>query len=237
MTKTQLKTLIANDDLDKVIQGLIRHADQYDLPEVRSDAIIQSGKLEEYKKQLRTGVATHDALAPLRTAVQRALLGAIDNLPDKPATTGKQRGISERCFKRSLFWLILFGQIFVLLWLWFQVDTGGFSPKELAATISVLLAVFTTYFMPMFQDMLKSQYIHPAELQFSTKRISLELALFTWLMILFGYFGLMFYFIHLRGCGKWGFDDFTTGLALLSTGLGVYVAALINTVFKKSEAN
>ncbi len=237
MTKTHLRTLIGNDDLDQVIQGLLRFADQYSMPEVRSDALIQSGRLEDYKKQLRIGAVAYESLAQNRAAVRSALLNVVEALPDKPVEPdrhGRLPGMSEKRFKNSLFWLILFGQLLILLWLWFQLDTGGFSPKEVAATLTLLISVFTAYLMPMYQDMLKNRYINILERPYSEKRISWSLPILTYLIILPAYFGLLFYFIHMRGNGKWGFDDFTTGLALLSTGLGAYVATLINTIVKKT---
>lgn len=230
--------LIGNDDLDQVIQGLLRFAGQFGMPEVRSDALIQSGRLEEYKKQLRIGAVAYEELAQNRSAVRSALLDIVNALPDHPIAPdvkGRLPGMSEKKFTSSLFWLVLLGQLLVLLWLWFQLDTGGFSPKEVAATLTLLLAVFAAYLMPMYQDMLKNRYINPFEPPTLTKRISWALPVLTWFVILPAYFGLLFYFIHLRGSGKWGFDDFTTSLTLISTGLGAYVAALISTVFKKAE--
>lgn len=238
MNKDQLRAILANDELDQVIQGLVQFAGLYAMPDVRSEALIQSGRLEEYKKQFRIGATAYESLAQSRAAVRSALLEVIEILPDNPVrpnASGRVGGVSERRFKNSLFGLVLIGQVLILLWLWFQMDTGGFSPKEVAATLTLLLSVFAAYLMPMYNNLLKNRYINPLEAETPVRRLDWPLPLLTYLVILPAYFGLMFYFIHLRGSGKWGFDDFTTGLTLLTTGLGAYVATMINTMFIKGE--
>lgn len=236
MKKSQLLALLGNDELEPVIRGLLELADRYARPELRSEALIQSGRLEEYKKHLRAGVADYETLARHRAAVRQALLDVVQALPEQmpaPRPGGRLPGMSESAFKRLLFWCVLLGQGVVLLWLWFQSDTGGFARKELTATLTLLLAVFAAYLMPMYQELVKNRYLDLLDAPPPEKRLRWMLPLLTFVVILPTYFGLLFYFIHLRGRGDWGFDDFTTALTLLATGLGAYLSVLIQTVFKQ----
>jgi hypothetical protein len=238
MTKTALYALLANDDLDAIIIGLVRYAEQHSVLELRSDVLIQSGRLEEYKKQTRIGATAYETLSQQRAAVRSALMEIIEALPEQPLTTlkkGKLPGVSEQKFKSSLFWLVLSGNFLVLMWLWFQSDTGGFSPKEIVATLTILISVFSAYLMPMFSELVQNRHINLLAPPQPSKRVRWSLPLLTCFCILPTYFGLMLYFIHLRGLGKWHFDDFTTALTLLVTGFGAYLATLVNVLFKKAE--
>lgn len=239
MTKTELRRHLANDELEQVLTGLLDFADQYAASEVRADALIQSGRLEAYKKDLRLGAVAYETLSQQRAAVRNALLETIENLPEKPVLPGeggRLPGVSEQRFKSSLFWTMLLGNTTVLLWLWFQNDTGGFSPKEVVATLTLLLSIFTAYLMPMFGELLQHRHINLLVPPAPAKRLHWALPLLTYLGILPAYFGLLLYFIHLRGVGQWPFDDFMTALTLLSTGFGAYVGALINTLFRRETA-
>ena len=123
MNKSELTNLLANDDLDAAIQGLAGYARKYANPELYSEALIISGRLEEYKKQTRIGAAAYDTLLQHRAGVRAALMDLIKGLPETPNITlpsGKLPGLSEDKFKSSLFWLILSGNIVILFWLWLE---------------------------------------------------------------------------------------------------------------------
>lgn len=235
MTKEQLRAAIGNDDLDQVIRGLLMLADRHSSAELRSDALIQSGRLEEYKKHLRIGDQGAETLSQSRAGVRKALLDLVENLPEKPLQPNPKAplpGVSEKKFKSALFWVILLGNALILLWVFFQFQTGGFTQKECAATITLLVGIFGAYLVPMYDEFIEKRHIDPFLPREGDKRVTGMLPMLVFGLILPVYIGLMFYFIHLRGAGALGFDDFTTGFTLLSSGLGVYIVRLVNKLFK-----
>jgi hypothetical protein len=251
MTKNKLQQLVGNDDLDGVLQALHQLARRYQSDELRSDALIQSGHLEAYKKASRLGITSFEQLAQQRSLVRQSLLELINALPDrpvKPRTKGWKAGMSEWRFKVALFWVILVGKMLVVAWLMFQTATGGFSPDELGATSSLLLPVFTAYFMVMLHDFLKHSYVDPMAAEQPKRRVRWIVPLVTGITICV-YFGLMMYIIDQRGRGSGAlenlqpdlkeskklFEKMTTNLMLLETAIGIYVGLIVERFFHSPD--
>lgn len=238
MTKSQFLDLIGRDDLEQLIAALLAYARQYHLADLQSDAIIQSGQLEGVKKALRAGATPYEELALQRAAVRQNLLDLINNLPDappKPPASGRKPGISERFFKNSLFWMMVLGKLAIVAWLSFEVDSGGFSPREFSTTISMLVPIFTAYLAPMVAEYIKNRHVTMMPTSAVEKRLSWTLPLLTWLIILPLYFGFMFSTIQLRGNGIFSFEQMTGRLMLLESFFGVYLGMIVNSVFEKKE--
>lgn len=251
MNKEHLLRLLANDDLDALIQGLLDYARKFDLPELRADTIIQSGLLEAYKKASRAGLNSMEESGRQRALVRHALLEITNELPETPPVLSKskrKKGLSEAFFKQLLFWSMVFGKAMVILWLLFQGDTGGFSSKEVGVTITMLLPVFTAYLTPMVAEFLENRHIHTSDSDKMESRLSWTLPAITFLLILPIYFGTMVYFIGLRGQGSAQLGDFnqalqesknlfeqmTANIMFLESAIGIYIGMIINTLFNKN---
>ncbi|MDX2133476.1 MAG: hypothetical protein SFV52_01740 [Saprospiraceae bacterium] len=251
MRKNDLLTLVGNDDLDGVLKALLAYAQRHASGDLRSDALIQAGHLEAYKKASRAGTASFEQLAQQRASVRQALLELVNELPEQPpgqAGKGRRPGMSEWLFKRLLFWGMLSGKGAVVSWLLLQGDTGGLSAQEVGVTITLLLPVFTAYFMAMLNDFLKNRYISSLADAPPPRRVRWTIPAVT-LLILVVYFGLMLYFIHQRalGTGDLGggdaaavveeskrlFENMTARLMLLETAIGIYVGMIIDTFFER----
>lgn len=254
MSKDDFLHLLGNDDLDAVVKHLLAYARTHDLSELYSDAVIQSGQLEAYKKASRAGTASFDQLAQQRAVVRQSLLDMVNGLPaiaPVKESGGRKKGLSELLFKRLLFWGMVLGKAMVMCWLLFQGDTGGFSSREVGVTISMLLPVFTAYLTPMVSEFLDNRYVSAYPEDKPQRRLSWMLPAVTFLIILPLYFGLMIYFIHQRGEGtaqsgdvlaalresKNLFEQMTGNIMLLETAIGVYIGMIVNALFDRGDRN
>jgi len=231
MTKPILRQHIANDDLEQVVKDLLAYAEQHQLPELRSDALIQSGRLEECKKLARRGGTSQEVTVQTRNAIRADLLEIVENLPDTPPLPGKppkQPGMSERQFKLLVFVLMALGKAFIILFMLFQWETGGFSPDEAFSAISLLLPVFTAYLSVMLGEYVaRRDDVAPG----AGKRISRT---FQWIafVALPLYFLLLYSLVAARARGSLEFKAFTVWLTLVESGFGVYVGQIVYALFK-----
>lgn len=235
-TKENFRDLIRRDELEQTAAQLLAFADSAGLPDLRSETIILSGRLEEWKKSRLRGDQSDERLTELRNAVRSALLELVESLPDIKAPGKKvqsPKGMPETRFKTIIFWMMLAGNtaafacLFVL-----GSGSGTFTPSETATTCALLLSPLAAYFSVMFSEVISRRSGEPLPGAITNKRVNLRFQIVS-LLILSAYFFLVCFLMLYRS--QVDFSEFTKWLAVLEGGLGIFVAQVVHALFKSEK--
>ena len=145
--------------------------------------------------------------------------------------------MTESRFKRRIFTLLLFAKLIAVLTLWFEWTTSGFTTSEMAATIALILPLFTTYTAVIFKEFSESPFEEEVDLAKPTKPPrKVKKILVRAAHILIPLYGLIIaLFITWKPSGILSFSNMQAAIAGVESILGVYVGQLVFVLFKKSE--
>ncbi len=233
MGKSELRSLIAEDELEAAVANILTETDRPGLEDRRSEAIIISGRLEEWKREKRLGGTSNDDLALTRNRLRATVLELVENGPDSSpegtkTAVPKPVGMAESRFKWLVFLLMLAGNVAALtLLLVFGGIAGGFTPPEVSTTVTMLLSVMAAYFSVMLGEFIatRGQLRKGPETRVNRRFVQLSIA------ILMAYFIIVCTLIHRRPLME--FNGFISWLTVLESGFGIYVGQVIASLFKK----
>lgn len=233
MTNEEVRALLVRDDLEQAAAQLLTYADQAGLPDLRSDAVIVSGRLEEWKKSRVRGDLSSERLTELRNSIRSALLELIDALPEAGAhqpKPGPLTGMPEARFKTIVFWMMLLGNVaaFVCLFV-LGSGSGAFTPAETTTTCALLFSPLAAYFSVMFSEVISRRSGEPLSGAEANKRVGRRFQVVS-LLVLCAYFFLVCFLMLYRS--QVDFSEFTKWLAVLEGGLGIFVAQVVHALFK-----
>ncbi|MFZ2899228.1 MAG: hypothetical protein WA004_11435 [Saprospiraceae bacterium] len=86
MTKSELKQLIAEDQIKKVIQWLLEATERMRDSDLHNEVVQQSSKYNDYLKSKMAGTKSQDDLDVQIAKINAALTYIIDKLPETPTT-------------------------------------------------------------------------------------------------------------------------------------------------------
>ncbi len=235
-TKETLRDLIGRDELEETTSQLLAVADRAGLPDLRSEVIIISGRLEEWKKGRLRGDQSDERLTELRNGIRSALLTLAESLPETMAADTKAlrlAGMPETRFKAIIFWMMLAGNAaaFVCLFV-LGSGSGAFTPSETATTCALLLSPLAAYFSVMFSEVIERRSGEPLSGAVANKRVNSRFQIVS-LLVLSAYFFLVCFLMLYRS--QVDFSEFTKWLAVLEGGLGIFVAQVVHALFKTGK--
>lgn len=223
--------MLADDLLEETIAQILAETERPGLEEWRSEAIILSGRLEEWKREKRLGGTPPDQLTTTRNGLRATFLELVENLPDSPPAPGqKPGGMAESRFKWLVFLLMLAGNGAALTCLYVFGDiAGGFSKPEVATTVTMLLSVMTAYFSVMLGEFFanKNQFKKGAGPRVNARFLQISI------LILLAYFVVVCFLILRRPMME--FNGFINWLTVLESGFGIYVGKVISVLFRKTQ--
>lgn len=233
--KTHIQQLLAADETEEAIKILL-HTEmegQEATEEFRELVILQSAQYQHYRKLVLENTQDYGDLVRTRNKVNLALLQLADDLPadapipELPATEAPQ-GVSENRLKNRLLWLVAIAKLLVIGFTFTLYESGSFSSDQFMATVTLLVPIFVTYLSLMFKDQIERRHtiVHP------DKHVTRQFERMAYGLVL-AYTFLLLFVINLRGPGTISFNQMNAMLALVESGLGVYVTQVIFTVFKK----
>ena len=231
--KEDLRDLLVRDELEQAAAQLLAYADHTGRPDLRSETVIVSGRLEEWKKGRVRGDVSADRLTEVRNGIRAALLELVESLPET-ATAGKTAvraaGMTETRFKAIIFWMMSLGNVaaFVCLFV-LGSGSGTFTPAETLTTCALLLSPLATYFSVMFSEIVERRSGEPLPGAEANKRVGLRFQIVS-LAVLTAYFFLVCFLMLYRS--QVDFSEFTGWLAVLEGGLGIFVAQVVHALFK-----
>lgn len=245
MKKSDLLALIAGDDIEPAFALADRAAGALDRDDLREELTLLRSQWEQAAKEERAGTSDPAFVQQQRNKVKRALISLAQGLPDDlPGTTPapapkKEPGMEEGKFKWRLFFGMLAVKVWIVYWILLHKGTGGFTSGEALATVALLLPAFAAYTAPMLADLLRhrGRPALPAEFQ---PRVRQSLRGFTWAFVLL--YGLALHnVIGAKAAGRLAddpaanFENMTKWLAIVESGLGVYLGLIVGEFFKKGK--
>lgn len=248
MKKSDLLALIAADEIQPALDITTRCVAALQWKEMQDEALLLCSQWEGLEKEERTDTVSRETLQQSRNKLKRALITFTRDFPeelpiDAPKRKDKavvpQAGIEEVQFKRQLFFFMLAAKAWIIYWILFHEASGGFSNGEALATISLLLPAFTAYTSVMLVDLLR-QHHRPALPSAYMPRVGRSLQLITWALML-AYVFTLHSIVGSKAAGMLAetpaanFENMTKWLAIVESGLGVYIGLIVGEFFKKEK--
>ena len=249
MKKSDLLTLIAADEMRPALEVAQTCAALLEKNDLQQDTVLLRSQWEHLEKEEQSGTIAWDTLLQNRNRVKRSLLSLVNGLPEELPVTrdaaglakpmAAAPGVEEGRFKRQVFFFMLAAKCWVIYWILFHKEFGGFSSGEAMATISLLLPAFTAYTTVMLSDFIKNRHKPQLPAAF-VPRVSRTLALITW--VVFPIYVLILHsIIGQKAAGmladdpKVNYETMTGWLAVAESAFGIYVGQIIHAVFKKQD--
>lgn len=243
ITPKKIKRLLAENELDQAMEQLLSCTEQQGLGDLHNQLIVQSGKLQQYKKERNLGSLDYASLTRTRVNLCLALLELADQLPipNEQEKAKKLPGISERRFKRHILSLLLIGKVILFLYIFTIWQSGGLTFEGFLGTMGIVFPVFATYLSMVYQNVLSHRHQHQVADQLRINRAVQYSAYFFFLT----YYVAIFVVLYLNTIGEIpdpgrdednaipSYKNLFAMLALVESFIGVYIGKLIFSLFKK----
>jgi hypothetical protein len=241
--KKILRGLLSDDKLEQLQDNLKDITAADDHKDLANEVILNSGRLSDYRKTVTIGTASNDELRILRNQIRLSFLNIIDALPDeinvsKDASIKLPKRMTEQRFKSWVFGIMLVGKLCLIAFVFFTMDTGGFTQEQGMSTISLLLPAFTAYLGAMLADIIRRRNdLFPTDTDRKTVSSTMKRMTFIVLPL---YFLLLFIMINryaigymAQNDGEADFKTFTTWIAVIESGFGMYVGQIVYGLFRE----
>ena len=241
--KKILRGLLSDDKLEQLQTHLkdITTADAH--KDLANEVILNAGRLADYRKAVTNGTASNEELRLLRNQIRLSFLNIIDALPDEitvsqdPSVKPKKL-MTEQHFKSWVFSIMLVGKLLMVGFIFFQMDTGGFTQEQGLSVIALLLPALTAYLGAMLADIIRRRNdLFPTGND--RKTISSTMQRTTFIVLPF-YFLFLFVMINRyaigymqQNDGEADFKTLTTWLAIIESGFGIYVGQIVYGLFRE----
>lgn len=241
--KKILRGLLSEDKLEQLQENLRDITTVDENKELANEVILNAGRLADYRKTVTNGTASNEELRLLRNQIRLAFLNIIDALPDEitisqDPSVKLPRLMTEQKFKSWVLGIMLIGKLFMMAFIVFQMDTGGFTQEQGLSVISLLLPALTAYLSAMIADIIKRRNdLFPTGNDRKTISITMKRMTFIVLPL---YFLFLFIIINryaigymAQNDGEADFKTLTTWLAIIESGFGVYVGQIVYGLFRE----
>lgn len=244
LSPKKIKALLADNQLSLATEQLLEYTQEKGLTELYNQVVIHSGKLKQYHKERRLGTIGYNELTRTRINLNLSLLELTDQLQDVEDTVKPKQlsGISEQKFKRQILSWLLFGKIFLFIFIFTVWESGGLTFDGFTGSLSIIFPVFATYLTLIYQDILNNRHNYKVKSQLRINRTLQYTAYF----FFFLYYTGIVLIVYLQSVGKIpnvpkkvgdialkSFNNYYALLALVETFIGVYIGKLIFSLFKK----
>lgn len=137
--------------------------------------------------------------------------------------------MKESKFKTRLTWYILISKIFVILYILFEYSVKGYTGEQTFALISLIIPLFAVYLTAMVKDISEHRYVETEKVKdLEVKKSFVRLSNF-----LFFIYPLSIVMIIFLGAEYASFKLTQSGIAIIESGLGVYIGQIVFSMFKK----
>lgn len=243
ITPKEIKALIADDRLDQAVDAMLSVTEEQGLTGLHNQLVIQSARLQQFKKEKNLGTTDFADLARNRIKISLALLDLADQLPKTAAEqkTKKLKGISERRFKRRVMALLIIGKVALFIFIFTIWQSGGLTFEGFLGTMGIVFPVFASYLSMGYQDMLSHRHE-----KVDTDKLRVSRGVHLSAYVFFGlYYAAIFLVLYLNTVGAIpnavvegqegipSYKNLFAMLALVESFIGVYIGKLIFSLFKK----
>jgi len=236
--KQAIRDLIASGEIEAALAKLHAAAEAVAAPpEVADEITLLQKRFAQNRRQAR--LDTHDpkAIAREDNSIAAAALELLPRLPAAPPPPPRRRprGIREQTLKQHILLLTIGVKAAVVLWLFTHWESRGFSTDQFTGTLTLLLPVLAAYAGLMFQDFLDHRHHHPESPDAPAGplvRRNVQWAIYTVILI----YGLALVLaIGAKARGAMSYAQLAGTLALIESGLGVYLARIVRAFFPSGE--
>ncbi len=237
MDKKSLRQLIAQDDLEKATEKLLRYTEELGEKAWNDQAVSLAAQYEAYEKNVRMGNLPSDDLQVTRNKIVANYIGFLNDLPDSSTAKAKPRGFSEEFLKTGIFITLLVGKLILFMWILFHLQTGGLPTSEAMSTAGFLLPIFVAYLTAIVSETVRNRYYrrHGNGIVNGKKRVRSSLIWITFTIIPI-YLIAFWMIIDARARGNISAEFMTNLLTLTESGLGAYVGIIVFDLFKPKGA-
>ncbi|HNL39770.1 MAG TPA: hypothetical protein PKH43_11565 [Saprospiraceae bacterium] len=246
MKKSDVLALIANDEIAQALELSVKAAVALGRSDWEAELVLLQSQWGQAEKEGRADVTDPDEIRQQQNKVKKALIALVQGMPeDLPLETPAPAprapsGVAEGRFKWRLLILMLLVKGWIVYWILFHQRTGGFTNGEALATIALLLPAFAAYISPMLADMLR-QRTRPSLPEALEPRVSSRIQWLT-LGLVLAYGVILHTVIGNKAAGRLAdeaaanFENMTKWLAIVESGLGVYIGLVVGEFFKKNKS-
>lgn len=237
--------LIASDEMPQSLELSAKSATALGQADLEAELVLLQSQWEQVGKEDRSDTADPEKIRQQRNRIKKALITLVQGMPEElplelPAAAPLvAAGVTEGRFKWQLLVLMLLVKGWIVYWILLYKRTGGFTSGESQATIALLLPSFAAYISPMLTDLLRQRNRPslPAALE---PRVPRSMQWLTFGLVL-AYGMILHSIINDKAAGQLAddsaanFESLTKWLALVESGLGVYIALVVGEFFKKNK--
>lgn len=234
--KQAIRDLIAAGEIETALSKLHAAAEAVAAPpEVADEITLLQKRFAQNRRQAR--LDTHDpkAIAREDNSIAAAALELLPRLPAAPPPPARRpRGIREQTLKQHILLLTVGVKAAVVLWLFTHWESRGFSTDQFTGTLTLLLPVLAAYAGLMFQDFLDHRH-HPESPDAPAGplvRRNVQWAIYA---VILGYGLALVLAIGAKARGAMSYAQLAGALALIESGLGVYLARIVRAFFPGGE--
>lgn len=237
--KERLHKLVMQDQLEEVIDFLLDFTRKKGLNDLYESVVIQASQSKDLVNASKQGTLSFDESSRARNKIRVEIMQVIrevDHINDTPglqtslSPSAKKKGISEQRLKKHVLLLIFLLKIIVILFLFHQWETGGFSTDQFIGVLSLLIPLFTTYTALMIRDFIQNRHV----VLHGALKVSRSFQFTTYLFLLAYGLGL-FVILDLKPRGIISFQQMSILLTLLEAGLGIYIGKIVFAMFNEEE--
>ncbi|MEZ4961968.1 MAG: hypothetical protein R2830_19225 [Saprospiraceae bacterium] len=231
-TKSSIHELIGAGELETATTTALEYAEYCGLPDIANGLLTVQARAQDLQRNWMTGTLLYQDFTVTFSRLTSDLIAWVDSLPDTPKPAGpRKKFLTEAQFKKRIFILLFLIKVVVLFWLYYHWSTGGFTADQFQGTATTLIPIFAAYIAVMIDDYLR-QYNSglPRPRYISGPLIGIVY----WLLPLYAI--ALVVLIALKAKGTMSFSSMNTWLALVESGLGLYVGKIVHGLFKKSES-
>jgi len=230
--KQVIRDHIAAGELDAALAQLRAAAEAVAAPPAVADEITLLEKRHaKNRRQDRLKTRDPEAIDREDNNIAEAILDLLARLPDAPTPPAKRpQGISEQQMKQHILLLTVGVKAAVVLWLFTHWESGGGSADQFTGTLTLLLPVLAAYAGLMFQDFLDHRHHPDAPDAPPGPRVRRSVQWTVYAVIL-GYGLAIGLAIGAKARGAMSYAQLAAALALIESGLGVYLARIVRTFF------
>lgn len=234
--KTEIRQLLAAGRLAEALVELHTAAQSVAAGQAMAEATVLQARQAENQRQARQD--THDPadVARERNSITAAALALLQELPDEPPPPAAlPKGIPEQAMKQHILLLTLGVKAGLVLWLFTHWQAQGFSKDQFAGTLTLLVPVLAAYTGLMFQDFLDHRHAHTGPAPDGPRiRRSVQWAIYA---VIIGYGLALAAAIGAKAQGLISYAQLSGVLALIESGLGIYLARIVRTFFPNPDKN
>lgn len=233
--KDDIRRYITEGKLEDALLALRAAAKAVDAADMVDEITLLEHSFQENQRKARLDTHAPDDLKREQNHITDATLKLLKQLPDAPPPpAAAPKGISEQGMKQHILLLTLAVKAGVVLWLFNHWESGGFSDDQFAGTLTLLIPVMAAYTGLMFQDVLDHRHAHTGPPPAAPRiRRSVQWTIYA---VIIGYGLALTTAIGAKAQGLMSYAQLSGALALIESGLGIYIARIVRTFFSEQKS-